>query len=226
MRPRCAAAALALALGATAALAPAHAEEQRFVVDPERSTIAFTLAATAHTVHGSLPVASGEILLDDASGAASGEVVADATRATTGNERRDRKMHRDVLLSASHPRIVFAVHRVLGSVPDPGGTAKVTVHGAIAIAGETHPVTVTGELTRKDGVLRASATLQVPYVAWGLRDPSVFVLRVAKEVDVSIDLVGTLDDAGLAVAPPRESEREAPGGVGLPAQEREPGARQ
>lgn len=200
MRPRRAAAALALALGAVVAFAPApaHAEEQRFVVDRERSTIAFTLAATAHTVRGTLPILSGEIVFDDASGAASGEIVADATRATTGNEGRDRKMHRDVLLSASHPRIVFAVDRILGTVPAEGGTATVTVQGAIAIAGGIHPVTVTGDLARDNGALRARATLRVPYVEWGLRDPSVFVLRVAKEVDVSIDLTATLVEGAAA----------------------------
>jgi hypothetical protein len=32
----------------------------------------------------------------------------------------------------------------------------------------------------------------VPYVAWGMKDPSAFILRVGKQVDIRIHAAGTV----------------------------------
>ena len=46
-----------------------------------------------------------------------------------------------------------------------------------------------------NGALTAKTHLVVPYVKWGLKDPSVFILKVAKEVDVDLTLVGKVTPA-------------------------------
>ena len=43
-----------------------------------------------------------------------------------------------------------------------------------------------------DGRFTASTEFEIPYVEWGLDDPSTFVLRVAKEVQVMIEAEGTI----------------------------------
>jgi hypothetical protein len=40
--------------------------------------------------------------------------------------------------------------------------------------------------------IHAVGSFVVPYVQWGLKDPSTFMIKVNKEVHVDLDLSGTL----------------------------------
>jgi polyisoprenoid-binding protein YceI len=104
-------------------------------------------------------------------------------------------MHTKVLESAKFKEIVLAVDGFEGKF-DPAAPSKVTVKGRFRIHGVEHPLTL--ELALKpDGAgaekyLQATGTFTVPYVEWGLKDPSKAFLRVGKVVEVSIDAKGAL----------------------------------
>jgi len=46
----------------------------------------------------------------------------------------------------------------------------------------------------QDATCTAKTHFIVPYVKWGLKDPSVFILKVAKEVEIDLTLTGHLSN--------------------------------
>lgn len=175
---------LALAL-LSCAPAPATAEES-LVLDPSHTRVGFVLAATLHTVRGELDLVRGELRFDPAGGGVAGEIVVDARSARTGIDARDRDMHERVLESARFPEITLRAER-LEVLRRDAASAEVKLHATLEIHGAAHPVAIPARVTAlADDRLVVEAAFRVPYVAWGMRDPSTFVLRVAKEVDVSV----------------------------------------
>jgi polyisoprenoid-binding protein YceI len=170
------------------------AQETTLVVDPAKTTVSFALEATLHTVHGTFRLKGGVIQFNSATGAASGAVTVDATSGETGNGRRDRNMHKDVLQSARYPEIAFTPTRVTGSLVAQG-ESNVTVDGVLRLRGVDHAITLPFKVQTSDGELRATTQFTVPYVAWGLKNPSSFWLRVAEKVGVSIAAEGKLTSA-------------------------------
>ena len=178
------------ALAAMSAL-PALAQPHTFELDPQQSRVTFTLPATMHTVHGSFAMKSGRIEFNAANGAASGTIVLDATSARTGNDGRDRKMHREILESGKFPEIGLTVRRVTGEVP-PEGRSQVTLEGTITLHGASHPVSLTGSVEAHGGQVTGDTTFDVPYIDWGLKNPSTFLLRVSGKVTVEVHAAGRI----------------------------------
>jgi polyisoprenoid-binding protein YceI len=182
---------LALVAGLLAA-APLGAATLTLELDPDRTAVALRLGATLHTVHGSLGPAAGRIAFDPETGQAEGEVVVDLTAASTDNGRRDRKMHERILETALFPRAVFQVERI--DIPQAlrQGGNDLQLHGTLTFHGASRPFALPVMADLAGDQVTATSELEVPYVDWGLRDPSFFMLRVAKAVVVQIRAVGRL----------------------------------
>jgi polyisoprenoid-binding protein YceI len=177
---------LAIALGVLV-LAPAlRAQESVITLDPATTQIDFTLAATLHTVHGTFKLKSGQIQWDSSTGHASGSIVIDATSGDTDNASRDKNMHTDILESAKFPEIVFTPAQIKGAIPKEG-TAQMDVQGVIRLHGQDHDATLMCTVQPgAAGSLQTSMQLVVPYVKWGLKNPSTFLLHVGDTVNVDI----------------------------------------
>ena len=185
----------AIAMLGTLLLLPRFAAGDVLVLhlDPEASSLDFTLDATLHKVDGHLGPASGDIRFDPASEQASGEVVIDLTASDTGIARRDRKMQEQVLKTDRFPHAVFRVSRIDFLGPLQQGGNDLQLHGQLDLAGTAHDVSVLAHADLDGDHVTASAWLDVPYVDWGLHDPSFFVLRVAKVVRVTMTIEGRLE---------------------------------
>lgn len=167
------------------------AEKLTFELDPAATTVELAFGATLHTVNGSLRAKQGTLMIDTETGAASGWIVLDASSAETGNPRRDRKMHEKILESRRFPDIVYDVQRVTGTIHR-SGRSDLQLHGILDFHGDRRPLTLPVVAAAEGNRVTATGNLVIPYVEWGLKDPSFFLLRVAKEVHVTVKAVGRL----------------------------------
>lgn len=157
-------------------------------LDPATTVIHWTLGDVLHTVRGTFKLRSGLVHLDPETGAVTGSVVVDATSGESGNSMRDQVMHNKVLESSRYQTITFRPVHLNGRF-DPSREQALTVDGIFNLHGQDHPLQLIVSAHSTSGSIIFNTHFMVPYVQWGLKDPSTFVLRVDK--DVSIDIEGT-----------------------------------
>jgi len=172
---------------ATAALA----EHQRFSINTDASQVAFALGGSGHHVQGKFHVQSGAIDFDPKAGTISGSVIVAAGSGDSGEPGRDKKMNSDVLDVAHFAEVSFVPKSYQGSIA-PSGDSTIQVSGIFTLHGTPHDLTVPMQIHIDGTDLKAKTHFTVPYVNWGLKDPSIFILKVAKEVDIDLALAGIL----------------------------------
>ena len=172
----------------------ALAQQQAFTVDPNASEVAITLGAALHTVHGTFHVQSGSVQFDQSAPRISGSIVVAAGSGDSGDKGRDKKMDNDVLDVPHFADVSFAPHSYTGTIA-PAGDSTIQVTGTFTLHGTPHELTVPMQLHVDGARCTAKTHFDVPYVSWGLRDPSSFMLKVAKQVQVDLTLVGHLSPA-------------------------------
>lgn len=180
---------LGLVLLIAGAATASPAQEQVLTFSPAQTKVQYALDATAHTVHGTFALKRGSVHFNPATGAVSGELVIDATTGSSGNDGRDRKMHREVLESVQFPEITFRPDRVDGKVAA-NGPSTVQVHGSFTIHGATHELMLPVQVELCSDHWMASTQFKIPFVDWGMKNPSTFILRVSHEVEIHIESSG------------------------------------
>jgi polyisoprenoid-binding protein YceI len=165
--------------------------QQNIMIDPARSEVHFTLGDVLHTVHGTFHVQQGEIAFNGATGEASGSIVVDALSGQSGNSARDRRMTNEELKAQSYKNVTFAPKHFTGEFRSEGDSL-LQVHGVLTLLGAAHEIDVPMKVQVNGNQVHASGTFAVPYVQWGLKDPSTLMLRVSKEVQIDLSLMGSL----------------------------------
>ncbi len=162
-----------------------------FALDVAQSKVTWSLGTTFHTVHGSFALKKGTLRLDPATGKASGEIIVDAASGKSGNDSRDKKMHKEVLESGRYPEVVFRPDRVEGKIA-PQGTSTMQVHGILVLHGSEHALTVPVQAELAADHWTGNAKFSVPFIDWGLKNPSTFFNKVSHEVEIELELEGSL----------------------------------
>jgi polyisoprenoid-binding protein YceI len=162
-------------------------------IDPAQSKVHWTLGTTLHAVHGTFAFKNGTFHLDPATGKANGEIVVYATSGESGNDSRDKKMHKEVLESAKYQDVIFRPYRVEGKFATQG-TFTVQVHGTLVLHGSEHELTVPVQAEFAGDHWTGSANFKVPFIDWGLKNPSNFFLKVEHAVEIELELKGSLQN--------------------------------
>ncbi len=165
-----------------------------FALDVAQSKVYWSLGTTFHTVHGSFALKKGTLRLDPATGKASGEIIVDAASGKSGNDSRDKKMHKEVLESGRYAEVIFRPDRVEGKIA-PQGTSTVQVHGILVLHGSEHELTVPVQAELAANHWTGNGKFSVPFIDWGLKNPSNFFNKVNHAVEIDLELKGSLQNA-------------------------------
>ena len=169
----------------------AHAEQRTFTLDAAKSTIGYTLSGNFHTVHGTFHFKSGSLQFDAAGGFATGRFVADPNSGDSGSNARDNRMKRAILETEKYPEVVFSIDRIEGRVAA-NGESTVKAHGTLTLHGQAHEVEPLMLIATDANGARATCEITIPYVDWGLKNPSTFILRVSDKVVLHITAIGKI----------------------------------
>jgi polyisoprenoid-binding protein YceI len=167
------------------------AQHQTFDVNPDVSEVKIALKTTHELVNGTFHIQSGSIEFDHSSPKMSGSVVVLAGSGNTGNGSRDKRMNKEILVVAQHATISFEPKSYAGALA-PSGDANIQVSGILTLLGTPHEITVPMLIHIDGPTVSAKAHFSVPYIQWGLKDPSFLIWKADKDVAIDLFLTGRL----------------------------------
>lgn len=189
---------LSASLG-TAQQTPSHAKPSAAIparnieihFDPASTQIRFKVGSMLRDVRGSFQFKGGALAVDPDSTLAQGELLVDATTGRTGNAARDKELQEDVLESKRYPSIFFHAEHLRGQIPKTNGSSDVIAEGMLNIHGADHPLQMKVHLVRVGNSLSATTHFTVPYVEWGMKNPSGSFFHLSKTAQVDVSAKGT-----------------------------------
>jgi polyisoprenoid-binding protein YceI len=169
----------------------ALAQQQTFVANPDASEVKITLKTTHEVVNGTFHIQSGSLEFDRSAAKMSGSVVVLAGSGKTGNGSRDKKMNKDILEVEQHATVSFEPNSYADAIA-PSGDSTIQVSGIFTLLGTPHEITIPILVHLEGASATAKAHFVVPYIQWGLKDPSFLFWKADKDVAIDLFLTGRL----------------------------------
>jgi polyisoprenoid-binding protein YceI len=170
----------------------ALAQYQTFAVNPDASQVKIKLNTTHEVVNGSFHVQSGSISFDRAAHI-SGIIVVAAGSGKTGNDSRDKKMNKDILKVDQYTTVSFSPKTYTGTIPS-SGDSTIQVSGAFTLLGAPHDLTIPLQIHIDGSKATAKGHFDVPYVQWGLKNPSFLIWKADNDVAIDLNLAGQISN--------------------------------
>src|SRR6202789_75399 len=175
-------------------LAPAAlAQHQTFAVNPDASEVKMKLNTTHEVVNGTFHIQSGSINFDRTASHISGIVIVAAGSGKTGNDSRDRKMNKDILKVDQFATVSFAPKAYNGTIAA-SGDSTIQVSGVFTLLGTAHDLTIPMQIHLDGSKATAKGQFNVPYVQWGLKNPSFMIWKADNDVAMDLNLVGQVSN--------------------------------
>jgi polyisoprenoid-binding protein YceI len=171
----------------------ALAQHQTFAVNPDASEIKMTLNTTHEVVNGTFHIQSGSIEFDRSNPKMSGTVVALAGSGKTGNDSRDKKMNKGILKVDQYTTVSFAPKTYTGTIV-PRGDSTIRVSGVFTLLGTAHDLTIPMQIHIDGSKVVAKGQFVVPYVQWGLKNPSFLIWKAENDVAIHLNLIGQISN--------------------------------
>ena len=171
----------------------ALAQHQTFALNPDASQVKMKLNTTHEVVDGTFHVQSGSIAFDRTSGQISGMIVVAAGSGKTGNDSRDKRMKKDILKVDQFTTVSFAPQTYSGTIPA-SGDSTLQVKGIFKLLGTPHEITIPMQIHMESNKATAAAHFVIPYVQWGLKNPSFLIWKAENDVTIDLNLVGTISN--------------------------------
>ena len=149
------------------------------------------LNTTHEVVDGTFHVQSGSINFDRTVSHISGIVIVAAGSGKTGNDSRDKKMDKDILKADQFATVSFTPKTYTGTIAG-SGDSTIQVSGVFTLLGTPHDLTIPMQIRIDGSKATAKAKFVVPYVQWGLKNPSFLIWKAENDVAIDLSLVGQI----------------------------------
>jgi polyisoprenoid-binding protein YceI len=162
---------------------------EKGILTPE-SNLHWNVDSTLHMVHGTFLLKSGTVHFNPQTGNAGGEIIVSATSGESGNGSRDKRMHKEILETEKYPEVIFHPKHLDGKV-NRSGPSNVKLAGTLSVHGSDHELTATVHADLAGDRWTGTGKFEVPYVNWGIKDPSNFLLKVKPVVNIELEMSGS-----------------------------------
>lgn len=174
--------------------APAAVHEVALNIEPAQCKVHYMVDSTLHTVHGTFFLKSGSLRFDPRTGKVDGAIVVNATTGQSGNSSRDARMHKEILETWKFAEATFRPTQIDGQV-SLTAASDFKVKGIITLHGSDHEILVPVHSEFSGGQWKGTARFDIPYIQWGIKDPSNFFLHVKPVVNIELEMSGTQSTA-------------------------------
>jgi hypothetical protein len=164
-------------------------QRQTFVVNADRSVVKMTLKTNHEIVDGTFHVQAGEIVFDRSAPQMAGSVVIAAGSGKTGNDLRDKKMDKEILKVDQYATVSFAPKSYSGTIAAVGDSI-IQASGVFTLLGTPHDLTIPLQIHIEGTNATARARFTIPYVQWGLKNPSFMIWKADNDVAIELTLEG------------------------------------